>query len=63
MPDGSDLVFSPELTVNAGVDYAFALGNGSLMPRLQWSHIDRQLATPFPTTATIVPQRNSSMRG
>jgi iron complex outermembrane recepter protein len=58
VPAGSDLVFSPEFTVSIGVDYSFALGNGSLVPRLQWSYIDRQLATPFPTTATIVPQRN-----
>jgi len=58
VPSGSDLVFSPEFTVSAGIDYVIPLGNGSLVPRLQWSYIDRQLATPFPSTATIVPQRN-----
>jgi iron complex outermembrane recepter protein len=58
VPAGSDLVFSPEFTVSAGVDYSFQLGNGTLVPRLQWSFIDQQLATPFPTTATTVPSRN-----
>jgi iron complex outermembrane receptor protein len=58
VPSGSDLVFSPEFTISAGVDYRIPLGNGTLVPRVQWSYIDRQLATPFPTTATIVPSRD-----
>jgi iron complex outermembrane recepter protein len=58
VPKGSDLVFSPDFTINAGVDYQFVLGNGTLTPRLQWSYIGSQLATPFPTTATTVPSRN-----
>jgi iron complex outermembrane receptor protein len=57
VPAGTDLVFSPEFTISAGVDYRIPLGNGTLTPRLQWSYIDQQLATPFPTTATIVPSR------
>jgi iron complex outermembrane recepter protein len=58
VPKGSDLVFSPEFTINAGVDYRIPLGRGTLIPRVQWSQIDKQLATPFPTTATIVPSRS-----
>jgi len=58
VPKGSDLVFSPEFTVNAGVDYRIPLGRGTLTPRVQWSYIDKQLATPFPTVATIVPSRS-----
>ena len=30
VPKGADLVFSPEFTINAGIDYAFPLGNGTL---------------------------------
>ena len=58
VPKGADLVFSPDITLNAGIDYAFTLGNGTLTPRLQWSHVGSQVATPFPTVATIVPSRN-----
>ena len=37
VPKGSDLPFSPDFTINAGVDYGFQLGNGTLVPRVQWS--------------------------
>ena len=58
VPKGSDLVFSPEWTLSAGIDYTFVLGNGRLVPRLQWGHIAEQLATPFPSVATTVPSRS-----
>ena len=58
VPKGADLPFSPEFTVNAGVDYGFELGGGRLVPRVQWSYVGRQLATPFPSVVTIVPSRN-----
>jgi iron complex outermembrane recepter protein len=58
VPKGADLVFSPDFTINAGIDYQFVLGNGTLTPRLQWSYIGSQLATPFPTVATTVPSRD-----
>ena len=57
VPKGADLVFSPDWTLNAGVDYTFPLGNGSLVPRLQWSYVGSQFATPFPSVATTVPSR------
>jgi len=56
---GADLPFSPELTANAGVDYEIPLGaRGRLVPRLQWSHVGEQLATPFRSVASIVPSRD-----
>jgi iron complex outermembrane recepter protein len=59
VPSGAELPFSPGLTLNAGIDYSFALaGDATLTPRLQWSHIGSQLATPFPRVETIVPSRD-----
>jgi iron complex outermembrane recepter protein len=58
VPKGSDLVFSPDFTISAGIDYTIPLGNGTLVPRVQWSYIGQQLATPFPTIATTVPSRD-----
>ena len=58
VPEGSDLVFSPDFTISAGIDYTIPLGNGTLVPRVQWSYIGQQLATPFPTVATTVPSRD-----
>jgi len=58
VPKGASLVFSPEWTLSAGIDYRIPLGRGTLTPRLQWGYIDDQLATPFPTTATTVPSRS-----
>ncbi|MEP7314425.1 MAG: TonB-dependent receptor, partial [Pseudomonadota bacterium] len=55
---GDALPFSPDLTFNAGVDYQFVVGNGTLTPRLQWSHVSSQLATPFVNVATMVPARD-----
>ncbi|MEO8307997.1 MAG: TonB-dependent receptor [Pseudomonadota bacterium] len=55
VPKGSSLVFSPDWTLSAGAEYVFQLANGTLTPRIQWSHVDEQLATPFPSAATIVP--------
>jgi iron complex outermembrane recepter protein len=58
VPAGASLVFSPEWTISAGVEYVFPVGKGTLIPRLQWSHVDEQLATPFPSASTIVPSRS-----
>jgi iron complex outermembrane receptor protein len=56
VPDGRVLPFSPEWTINGGVQYEIALGSdASLTPRLQWSHLSQQVATPFPSFNTIVP--------
>ena len=56
---GSRLPFSPQWTINGGVQYAFPLESvGMVTPRLQWSHLDRQLGTPFPSFRTEVPSRD-----
>lgn len=60
VPDGRVLPFSPEWTLNAGVQYEIPLGSDgtSLTPRVQWANLSEQVATPFPTFNTIVPGRN-----
>ncbi|ESQ89430.1 TonB-denpendent receptor [Asticcacaulis sp. AC460] len=59
VPEDRVLPFSPEWTINGGVQYDFALaGDMVLTPRLQWSHITEQNATPFPSLNTIVPARD-----
>ncbi|MES2441345.1 MAG: TonB-dependent receptor [Pseudomonadota bacterium] len=60
VPDGRVLPFSPEWTLNGGVQYEIALGGEgtSITPRMQWSHLSEQVATPFPTFNTIVPGRD-----
>jgi len=58
VPEGADLPFSPKWTVNAGAQYTFAAGTVDVTPRLQWSHLSEQLATPFVSPNTIVPGRH-----
>ncbi|GAB1256365.1 TonB-dependent receptor [Aurantivibrio plasticivorans] len=54
---GDTLPFSPDITFNAGIQYDFEVGDGTLIPRLQISHIDDQLATPFDHPETRVDSR------
>ncbi|CAN5407154.1 TonB-dependent receptor [soil metagenome] len=59
VPDGRVLPFSPEWTINAGVQYEIPVSETtSLTPRVQWAHLAEQNATPFPTFNTIVPARD-----
>jgi iron complex outermembrane receptor protein len=58
VPQGRVLPFSPEWTVNAGVQYEFDLGSVQVTPRFQWSHLAEQYATPFPSPNTLVPARD-----
>jgi len=58
VPKGRELPFSPKWTVNAGVQYTIALGAVSVTPRVQWSHLSHQYATPFPSVNTLVPGRD-----
>lgn len=55
---GDRLPFAPDVTFNAGINYSWQVGSGTLTPRLQWAHVGRQLATPFVNDATIVPARD-----
>ena len=58
VPEGRALPFSPEWTINAGVQYSFTVGDFDITPRIQWSHLDGQYATPFPSLNTLVPGRD-----
>ncbi|QAY76415.1 TonB-dependent receptor [Sphingosinicella sp. BN140058] len=59
VPKGQELPFSPEWTINAGAQYAFALGNDvTLTPRVQWSHVTSQIGTPFPSAFSEIPGRD-----
>jgi iron complex outermembrane receptor protein len=43
--DGKPMLYSPENTFNAGVDYTFKLaGNATLRPRLNYAYVDSQWA-------------------
>jgi iron complex outermembrane receptor protein len=45
---GNQMVFSPHLTANAGVQYAFDLGNGNtLTPRIDYAFVDGQETSVF----------------
>lgn len=58
VPKGRVLPFSPEWTINAGAQYDFEVGTVTVTPRVQWSHLSQQVATPFPSANTIVPGRD-----
>jgi iron complex outermembrane receptor protein len=58
VPKGRTLPFSPKWTVNAGVQYTIPLGSVEVTPRVQWSHLSKQYATPFPSFNTLVPGRD-----
>lgn len=58
VPKGRVLPFSPEWTVNAGVQYTIGLDGVDVTPRVQWSYLAEQYATPFPSVNTLVPGRN-----
>src|SRR5690606_19434404 len=55
VPKGRTLPFSPEWTINAGLQYEFHFDDMAVIPRLQYSHLATQYATPFPSDFTIVP--------
>jgi len=54
---GEQNPFSPKLTGNVSVDYAIALGNASLDPRVTYSYVDRQYTSVFQSPYTLVPSR------
>jgi iron complex outermembrane receptor protein len=56
--DGAQFPFAPEWTINAGAEYDFHIAGMTLTPRVQYAHLSEQLATPFPSAATIVPSRD-----
>jgi len=46
---GQENSFSPPLTANADLGYRIPLGNGTLEPRVSYSHTDKQYASIFQT--------------
>jgi iron complex outermembrane recepter protein len=39
---GRSMLYSPEFTFNAGLDYSFLVGKGTLRPRINYAYIDAQ---------------------
>ncbi|WP_338466182.1 TonB-dependent receptor [Novosphingobium sp. ZN18A2] len=58
VPEGRTLPFSPDWTINGGVQYTIPVGSIDVTPRVQWSHLGQQYATPFPSYNTLVPARD-----
>jgi iron complex outermembrane receptor protein len=58
--EGDKLPFAPGLTLNAGLDYSYPMALGTLVPRIQWSRVSEQLATPFVSSASIVPAHQTA---
>ncbi|MDE2403555.1 MAG: TonB-dependent receptor [Sphingomonadales bacterium] len=58
VPQGRVLPFSPKWTVNAGVQYTAHVNGVDITPRLQWSRLSQQFATPFHSVNTKVPGRD-----
>ena len=54
---GDDLPFAPDLTFNAGLQYDLEFGDILVIPRIQISHIDEQISTPFPSGVTMIDER------
>jgi iron complex outermembrane receptor protein len=56
---GEETPYGPKVTANISVDYAFPVGNGSVLdPRLTFSHTDRQYASIFQNPYTEMGERN-----
>ena len=49
--EGHAQTFAPELTLSVGVQYDFAIGNGTLTPRVDYSHISESWASIFASEA------------
>ena len=48
---GNAQTYAPELTFNLGVEYDFAMGGGTLTPRVDYSHISESWASIFANEA------------
>lgn len=48
---GNAQTYAPEMTVSLGAEYAFQVGNGTLTPRLDYSHISETWTTIFANQA------------
>ena len=57
VPAGTTLAFAPKWTVNAGAEYRFRVGAGSLTPRIQASYISSRYQTLFQSDTTLLDAR------
>ncbi len=55
---GEENPFSPQITVNVSVDYVFHVGNGTIDPRVTFSHTDAQYASIFEVPYNLMQARN-----
>jgi iron complex outermembrane receptor protein len=61
VPEGRRMTFSPEWTFNGGVEYDLHVLGGVLTPRIQYSFVDDQFATPFPNGPIANPTEQNSL--
>jgi iron complex outermembrane receptor protein len=52
---GRVLPLAPEWTFNAGGQYAFPIGNGTLTPRIDFSYVSSQWGTPYQDIGDFLP--------
>ena len=55
---GRQAPLAPTWTANFGVQYAIALGDGTLTPRVDYSYVSGQWATPYQDLGDFLPERN-----
>jgi iron complex outermembrane receptor protein len=55
---GEQNPFAPKITANISVDYTVHLGNGTVDPRLTFSHVDKQYASIFQDQFNLMQARN-----
>ncbi len=55
---GQVLPFSPEWTVNAGIEHDFEVGGKLVTPRLQWTYASDSYSTPFLSERTRMSSRS-----
>lgn len=49
--EGNAQTYAPEMTLSAGIEYDFAIGQGTLTPRIDYSHISDSWASIFANPA------------
>jgi len=55
---GEENPFAPKITFNLTVDYQFHVGNGTIDPRVTFSHTDQQYASIFQVPYNLMEARN-----
>jgi iron complex outermembrane receptor protein len=55
---GEENPFAPRITANISVDYLFHFGNGTIDPRVTYSHTDQQYASIFEVPYNLMQARN-----